>query len=319
MPSPAVRRVAVASLPLAAAAALIAGCGSDSAAAGGGSADRPVVAATAPQIDLLLSELAGPGVRVEAVVSPTADVHEIELRPSQARALRDADLILRPGRENDTWASEALDQVDGKQVDVSAGLGGNQRHWWMDPSMAEQAAVTVSKALDELDPDGAAQRAKDLAAVTGKLSTVDAETKRCLATVPAADRLIVTDHDAAGAYAERYGLTVAGTISPGAEPEAAPSAQRIVQLETMMRTRHVKALFPIAPHGSALSPTIASRGDATLGSALWADALPTVADAKAGGVTIAGSAPDLADAATLNARSVAKALGAKASACSALT
>jgi zinc/manganese transport system substrate-binding protein/manganese/iron transport system substrate-binding protein len=296
------RPLRFAATALVAGATLIAaGCGGD--AAGG----RPVVAATAPQIDGMVRALAGPGIDVEGVVSATADVHEIELQPSQARALRKADVIFRPGRANDAWANDALQQVDGKQIDVSQGLTGTQRHWWMDAALDEEAATRIVTELNTLDPAGKAARAARLSAFVGDLQAVDTQTKRCLATVPASKRLIVTDHDAAGAYAERYGLTVAGTISPGAEPEAAPSAQRLVQLERSMLARHVTALFPIAPHGSALSSTVAQRGGATLGAPLWADALPT-----------APNAPTLLEAAKLNGASVAKALGAAPSACGSL-
>lgn len=341
------RLAAVALAVFGASSVAVAGCGGDS--TGGGSADaRPVVVATAPQVDGLLQSLAGKGVRIETVVPATADVHDLELRPSQVRALREADLVLRPGRENDAWAQEALDQIDAEQVDVAEGLPGTQRHWWMDPTFAERAATRMAKALDEVDPEGATTRAAALKTLTGELATLDAETRRCLATVPAADRKIVTDHDAAGAYAERYGLTVVGTISPGSEPEAAPSAKHIAELEDLMQRERVTAVFPIAPHGSALAATVAKRGGAELGEPLWADALPgathehehegeehtaaeageTEAEHAAHADEAAHSgehaeeakqeaAPTLQSAARLNGEAVAEALGAKPSACGA--
>ncbi len=326
------RLAAALALSAAALAGGVAGCG------GSGRADsgKPVVAATAPQLDSLVRELAGGGIEVASVVAATADVHELELRPSQVRALRDATLILRPGRGNDAWAQEALDRVDGKQVDVSAGLAGAERHWWMDPALAEEAATAIAAELDRLDPAGETARAAALQRVNAELREIDAETKRCLATVPPSSRVIVTDHDAAGAYASRYGLTVAGTISPGADPEAAPSARRIVDLVATMEERGVKAVFPIAPHGSELATTVAQRGGAVLGEPLWADALPGAthggeghdahadgedeghaADARSVGEHAAHveGEPTLASAAHLNGEAVAEALGAKPSAC----
>ncbi len=278
--------------------------------------------------------LAGEGVEVASVVAATADVHELELRPSQVRALKDADLVLQPGRGSDAWAAEAVGQLDVRTVDLSTGLSGTERHWWMDPSLAEQAAVQTAVELDKLDPAGKVARAGRLEAFLAELRTIDADTKRCLATVPAADRVIVTDHDAIGAYAARYGLTVAGTISPGAEPEAAPSAQRIVELVRTMKAKGVKAVFPIAPHGSELSSTVAERTGAKLGEPLWADALPGAADDHADEVgdpgheeesatehdahADSGGEPTLAEAARRNGEAVAEALGAKPSACTAL-
>lgn len=328
----------------AAAAALLAGCGD-----GGGDDARPVAAATAPQLQALIDELAGSGVRVAEVVPATADVHELELRPSQVKALRQASLIVRPGRGNDAWAQEALSEVDATQVDASKGLGGDERHWWMDPQAARAAITTVTKALDELDPKGASARATVATELREELEQIDRQTTQCLASVPASKRKIVTDHDAAGAYAARYGLTVVGTISPGAEPEAAPSAARVVALVRTMRATGVRAVFPIAPHGSQLAATIARRGGAVLGEPLWADALPGAAhdhghegdehagDEHAGESHDEHAAEDhadekhaaetakesessatLAEAARRNGEAVSEALGARGSACSAL-
>ncbi len=307
-------------------ALLIAGCGGD-----GGGDGRPVAAATAPQLQALVDELAGSGVQVAEVVPPTADVHELELRPSQVKALREAALILRPGRGNDAWAQEALSEVDATQVDASKGVGGDARHWWMDPRAASTAITTVATALNDLDPDGATERDRRAEALRKELATIDRQTTQCLASVPASRRKIVTDHDAAGAYAARYGLTVVGTISPGAEPEAAPSAARVVALVRTMKATGVRAVFPIAPHGSQLAATIAKRAGAVLGEPLWADALPGAthdhahegeshdehAEAGHEGEKSEESAT-LAEAARRNGEAVSEALGARGSACSAL-
>lgn len=312
-----VRRLLAAGLAAASTATLMVGCGGGEQ---GSASGRPVVAATAPQIDGLLRALAGDGVQVASVVAATADVHELELRPSQVRALRDATVVFQPGRGNDAWAQEALDRTDATKIDLSAGLPGNQRHWWMDPSLVETAATKAAAELDRIDPAGQSRRAARLKTFVAELTMIDANTKRCLATVPASGRVIVTDHDAAGAYAERYGLTVAGTISPGAEPEAAPSAKRIAELERTMKARGVVAVFPIAPHGSELTASVAERGGAVLGEPLWADALPGTAHQHAGedaGAEHSGEAvaPTLAAAALLNGEAVAEALGARKSAC----
>lgn len=264
------RRVAASALSLIAAATLLSACGDDAT----DSAGRPIVAATAPQVDVLARELAGDGITVAEVVPATADVHDLELRPSQVRAIKDADLVLRPGRDNDAWASEALDSAGGKQLDVAADVAGDERHWWMDPEAALAAAAVITQRFDELDPAGTSARAERLATLRDELTAVDAATKRCLAAVPAERRRIVTDHDAIGAYAQRYGLEVVGTIAPGSEPEASPSAQRLVELERTMREQKVTAVFPIAPHGSKLVDQVAERGGAVAGEALWADALP---------------------------------------------
>ncbi len=319
------RRVFVAALSLLA-LALVA-CGDDQESGG-----KPVAAATAPQLDVLVRELAGEGVQVATIVPATADIHDLELRPSQVRALRDADLIVRPGRDGDRWAAEALDAADAEQLDASAGLPGEDRHWWMDAAAAADAAAAIAGSLDAIDPAGKTARAAALRTLQSQLRAVDAQTKRCLASVPE-----VTDHDAVGAFARRYGLRVAATIAPGSDPEAAPSAKRLVELLETIERERVAAVFAIAPHGGEIVETIAQRAGITLGEPLWADALPGASDehehehagedhaaedahaedgehATEAGTDVHGAEP-LIEAARRNAHAVAAALGAKPAAC----
>lgn len=303
------------------------------AACGGGPADtRPVVASTAPQLDVLLHSLAGDALVVANVVSPTQDIHDIELRPSQVRAIKDAELIVRPGRGTDAWAQEALDAADAKQLDASKTVPGDDRHWWLDPTAVVKAADAIVPALNALDPDGAQQRGEALQQLTAELAAVDRAAVRCLDTIPASRRAIVTDHDAIGAFAQRYGLDVVATVTEGADPEAAPSAQRLVQLLATIKERRAAAIFPIAPHGGELTKTIASRSGITLGRPLWADALPNAAHADIAGHdhgddaseshvadrgldTQARKAGALVEAVHENAAAVADALGADPTAC----
>lgn len=323
-----IRHRVVSALCVFGAAATFASCGT------GSGTDGPTVVSTAPQIDVLLHSLAGDGIEVGEVVAATQDIHDIELRPSQVRALKDADIILRPGRDGDAWAQEALRESDAKQIDVAAGIAGNERHWWMDPTAAISAADAIVPHLDKLDPDGATARAEALEDVRKALKDVDAATVKCLDTIPANRRVVVTDHEAIGSFAERYGLTVAATVAPGRDPEASPSAQRVVELLATIERRGVSAIFPIAPHGGELSATLARRAGIALGRPLWADALPNKGHAEIAGddhddrgaVADAHVADDglsagqepaaaLVDAAFENASAVAEALGADPATC----
>jgi len=54
----------------------------------------------------------------------------------------------------------------------------------------------------------------------------------------------VTDHDAFGYFADRYGIQVVGAVIPSQTTQAQPSAGEIAHLIALIRREHVKAVFP---------------------------------------------------------------------------
>ena len=88
----------------------------------------------------------------------------------------------------------------------------------------------IRAGLTAIDPAGADTYAANAAAYKQNLRELDAWIAQQVATIPAARRLLVTNHESFGHFAERYGFTVVGTILPSAETEAAPSAQGLAEL-----------------------------------------------------------------------------------------
>ena len=61
--------------------------------------------------------------------------------------------------------------------------------------------------------------------------------------VPAANRKMVTDHDAFGYFARAFGLQIAGAIFPVLSNEGEPSAKETAELIDTIRREKVKAVF----------------------------------------------------------------------------
>ena len=87
------------------------------------------------------------------------------------------------------------------------------------------------------------------------------------------ERSLVTEHDALGYYADRYGLRVIGAAIPALSTQAQPSAGDTARLVDQVSTEHVKAVFPEAGLNAKLQQAIASEGGAGVGGQLWADTL----------------------------------------------
>ena len=59
---------------------------------------------------------------------------------------------------------------------------------------------------------------------------IELSTRAQVAQIPVEKRLLVTNHEALGYFAERYGFTIVGAIVPSITSGAAPSAQELAAL-----------------------------------------------------------------------------------------
>ena len=90
-------------------------------------------------------------------------------------------------------------------------------------------------------------------AYLAKLRALDVGIARCMEQVPASRRKLVTDHDAFGYFADRYGIDVVGAVIPSQTTQAQPSAKDLTELADLIERERVEAIFP----ESSLSPKVA--------------------------------------------------------------
>ena len=78
-------------------------------------------------------------------------------------------------------------------------------------------------------------------------------------TVPAERRLLVTNHEAMGYFAERYGFEVAGSVIPSFSSNAAPSAQEMAALVDEIKRLNAPAIFLDTADNDILAKQIADE------------------------------------------------------------
>jgi ABC-type Zn uptake system ZnuABC Zn-binding protein ZnuA len=251
--------------------ALVCGCG-------GSGDDAPVQAvATTTQVADLVRNVAGERASVDSILRPNSDPHDYEPRPSDAVAVSQADVVFRSGGDLDGWLDDVLDSAGGDAERVtlidSVRRDGEDPHWWQDPRNAILAVRATRDALIEADPKGRAGYERRAAAYTRRLRALDAQVASCLGRVPAAQRKLVTTHDALGYFARRYGIEVIGAVIPSLSTQAQPSAQDVNALVDQIEREHVKAVFPEAALPRKLEQAISREAGAKVGGELWADTL----------------------------------------------
>ena len=97
--------------------------------------------------------------------------------------------------------------------------------------------------------------------------------RRCIDTVPVAQRKLVTSHDALGYFARRYGIDVVGTVIPARTTAGQPSAGEVARLVATIRASGVKAIFAESAVNPKVERAIAGEAGAKVGRELWADSL----------------------------------------------
>jgi ABC-type Zn uptake system ZnuABC Zn-binding protein ZnuA len=277
-------------LAVAALAALAGGCGDEGAAAAG----RLDVVATTTQAADLARHVAGRRAQVIGLLAPNADPHDYELRARDMKALVHARVVVRSGGDVDAWLGAALDGA-GNRAPVVTLLDhvvalrtaeGVDPHWWQDPRNAVRAVAAIREALVRADPLHAAGYRARAARYAARLRALDAAVARCLAAVPAAQRRLVTTHDALGYYARRYGIRVVGAVIPSLSSAGQPSAGEVAGLVRTIRAQGVHAIFAERSVNPKVEAAIAAEAGATVGRPLWAD---TLGEPGTEGATYAGS------------------------------
>ena len=113
----------------------------------------------------------------------------------------------------------------------------------MDPTLVAVWAEEIAEALAGVDPEHGADYAERAEALAGELHALDAWVQERVAAVPRDRRILVTDHDVFGYFADRYGFTVLDTLIPGFSTVAEPSARHLASLREAMAEHEVPAIF----------------------------------------------------------------------------
>lgn len=177
--------------------------------------------------------------------------------------------------------------------------GPHDPHAWLDPRMAQAYVQAIAAALSAADQAGAAGYAERAAAYEAQLVALDAEITELLAPIPAARRVLVTDHEVLGYFADRYRLDILGAIVPSTSSSAEPAAQDLAELTEVLRKEGAPAIFLRAGASRRLADALAAEAGVAVVDDLYLESL-SAPD---------GPAPDYLTLMRHNARRIAAALG----------
>ena len=263
----------------------------------GGAADeheeRLLVVTSIAPLRSIIENVGGERIRVVSLVPEGVNSHTYEPPPSAAAELARAELIVLNGLNLELPALEMAEANRDDEAllillgdaavtpeeyvyDFSFPLseGNPNPHLWTAPHLAAVYAELVRDALIEIDPAGAAVYRANGERFTERLGRLDAAIAEATATIPSAQRKLLTYHDSFPYFAPRYGLEVIGAVQPSDFSE--PSAAEVADLIRQVREAGVPAIFGSEVFPSEVLQTIAEEAGAVQVSTLSDDDLPGV-------------------------------------------
>jgi len=233
-----------------------------SAACQAGTPGTPAGASSPPRllaVESFLADIAqnvaGSRLKVDSLIPIGLDPHAFEPTPSDAARIADSSVLIVNGAGLETWLQKVLDNAGktGSQqmvITASASLvsrtGAGQDsdpHFWLDPNNVIVYTENIRDGLIQADPQGKDVYTQNAADYIVKLKALDEWIRQQVNQIPPKRRLLVTNHESLGYFADRYGFKVIGTVVPGTNPDASPSAQQLAHLIDSIKQSGVKAIF----------------------------------------------------------------------------
>jgi zinc/manganese transport system substrate-binding protein len=253
------------------------------------------VAATTTIVADLVRQIGGARVDVATIMPPNADPHDFEPAPKDIAAVEDVALVFAIGLELDVATTDLImgaarnaelvtvtDGIETLELGEDAHADEDEDahddhdgdpHVWFDPTRTMVMADRIASALTAIDPDGADDYATRLAAYRANLDALDVAIAERVALVPEDRRKLITNHDAIGYYAARYGLEIVGTVIPGLDTRSEPSAKEIAALIDLIEAEGVRVIFAENTVSAGLAEELAAQAGITVVDTLYTDSL----------------------------------------------
>ena len=229
------------------------------------------------------------GDRVEVIghVKPGSDPHDFEPKPSDLRAVANAQLVLLSAKQMEGYVGKLEEATGTKGVIIHVGdqfpslklsvqhgdhsHDGEDPHWWHSIRNIARATKIVRDELVKLSPSDKTAFTANASGYLAKMETLDAWVKSKVAELPRDKRKLVTNHDAFGYFAREYSFTVMPIA--GLSKNDQPGSKKTAELIQAIKAAGVKAVFSEDVANPKVIQEIARETGAKFGGSLLSDGL----------------------------------------------
>jgi len=231
------------------AAALLAACaGGDS---GTGGAGKVKVVTTLPLFADLVRQVGGDRVEVNSLAPAGADPHTFEPAPRDIRQVETAGIAfgnglnLEPSTERIIQANLKGGAQYVKLAETAKEQGAqvidDNPHLWLDIENAKLYLGIIRDSLTAIDKAGESSYNQSYESYALKLVQVASYGRGRIASIPSANRKLVTTHDAFPYLARYFGLSIVAFAEEG--PGQEPTPNDIANLTNALKGQNVPAVF----------------------------------------------------------------------------
>ncbi len=219
---------------------------------------------------------------ISTIVPIGGDPHKYNARPSDARRVSQADLVLINGLTFEGWITELINNSGTKAdvVTITEGItpisstqyaNSSDPHAWMDASNALTYVKNIKNALVQKAPASAEAIEANYEAYKEKLIALDEEIMAKIKSIPAEKRILITSHDAFQYYGTRYGIRLEAIMGISTEAEAQTSD--ITRVSKVIKEGNVPSVFVESTINPKMLQQIAKDNEVGIGGELFADSL----------------------------------------------
>ena len=238
------------------------------------SAPTPVLASTTFLADIA-QHVAGERLQVGSLLPTGVDPHSYQPIPKDLARLSKSKLLILNGAGYEHFLEPLLAETQGQATVVIASNGLSPRlgpdgaatdevdpHFWLDPNNVLQYVENIRAALTNYDPAGAWEYQANANAYSAQLRQLDAWIKNETQQIAAEKRILITNHEALGYFADRYGFKIVGTVLPGVSAETSPAALQLTALIDLIHASQPPVIFLDTAENAGLAEQIAGETDA---------------------------------------------------------
>lgn len=215
----------------------------------------------------IAQNVAGERLHVDSLLPLGADPHAYQPRPADVAKVAESDVLIINGLDYEHFIDPLLKNAGGQRLTIIATEGlaplndeiGGDPHMWLNPNFVIQYVKNIRDGLIRADPSGAEIYSANAEAYSAKLKELDGWIRMQADQIPAPKRLLVTNHESLGYFAEAYGFQVVDSILPSLSSEASASAQEIAASIEAIKKSGAPAIFLDAAENTKLADQIAAE------------------------------------------------------------
>jgi zinc/manganese transport system substrate-binding protein len=252
--------------------------------------DLPTIVVTTNVLGDIVSNAVGDLAEVEVIMPIGADPHDFAPSAREAESMENADLLVINGADFEEGMIDIIEQVESSGTPVFSfaeqiellkfedehgheeeegeehseeegehAHEGGDPHIWTDPTRMITAVEALGANLALMGIMDAAALDAQVQSYVAELTDLVAEMETTLAAVPEAQRVLVTNHEVFGYFADRFGFEVVGAVVPSLSTNAEPSTAEVEELVALIQAEQIPAIFADTSSPTQLAEVIAEE------------------------------------------------------------